>query len=237
MRREETLHVSRTLPEQIADVLADDILSGRMVAGERIAEQAVADRFGVSRGPVRDAIKLIERAGLVINRPRVSARVLPVTLETLRERQEARTCLLALGAEYAAAKAGAEEIAQMRALLADVRAVADAPMTDYVTFNQHSLVLYEKLMAMAGSRQLSWLVNQVWGGPVLQMHLYRQGNTMLPRDWALRLLECWAKAIDAIEAGDAEAARVAIVQTGVIAWERLGAAGLGNAASTTPGPG
>ena len=56
--------------EQVAKQLGQDILQGRYAAGQRIGEQAVAEMFSLSRGPVRDALRILERQGLVEIRPR-----------------------------------------------------------------------------------------------------------------------------------------------------------------------
>ena len=54
-----------SLPEQIAAQLAARITSGAYAPGQRIMEQAVAGEFAVSRGPVREALRLLEKDGLV----------------------------------------------------------------------------------------------------------------------------------------------------------------------------
>ena len=59
-----------TVPEQIAARVGDRILSGTMLPGSRIGEQELADEFSVSRGPVRDALRILEREGLVTLLPR-----------------------------------------------------------------------------------------------------------------------------------------------------------------------
>ena len=54
-----------TVPEQIAATLGDRILSSEMSAGARIGEVELSEEFKVSRGPVRDALRILEREGLV----------------------------------------------------------------------------------------------------------------------------------------------------------------------------
>lgn len=55
----------RTLPEQIADRIYASIVAGDYHAGERIREEALAESYGVSRGPVREALRILERDGVV----------------------------------------------------------------------------------------------------------------------------------------------------------------------------
>jgi DNA-binding GntR family transcriptional regulator len=55
----------RTLPEQIAERIYAAIVAGEFQAGERIREEALAEAYGVSRGPVREALRILERDGVV----------------------------------------------------------------------------------------------------------------------------------------------------------------------------
>jgi len=58
-------HPTLTVPEQIALAVGDQIISGELAPGARIVEADLSARFNVSRGPVRDAIRILEREGLV----------------------------------------------------------------------------------------------------------------------------------------------------------------------------
>ena len=71
-----------SLPEQIAARLGDRIVTGVITPGARIIEQEMADEFRASRGPVREALRILEREGLVQIDPRRGARA------TLLSRQD-----------------------------------------------------------------------------------------------------------------------------------------------------
>jgi DNA-binding FadR family transcriptional regulator len=60
----------RTIPDQVAEELGAEIVSGRRKAGERLVELDLARDFGVSRGPIREAIRILERRRLVDIFPR-----------------------------------------------------------------------------------------------------------------------------------------------------------------------
>jgi len=64
-----------TLPQQIADHLGHRIMTGELVPGSRLKEEEFAELYGVSRGPVREAFRLLERRGFVEIVPRHGARV------------------------------------------------------------------------------------------------------------------------------------------------------------------
>ena len=59
---------NRTLRERVYEVLRDDILSGHLAPGAELSEVALADRLGVSRGPIREALGLLWAQGLVLQR-------------------------------------------------------------------------------------------------------------------------------------------------------------------------
>ena len=77
---------SATQAERLAGLIADSVLSGEFAPGLRLDETALAERFGVSRTPVREAIRLLASTGLIDVKPRRGAHVATATsaqLETL----------------------------------------------------------------------------------------------------------------------------------------------------------
>jgi DNA-binding GntR family transcriptional regulator len=67
--------LTQSLSEQIAAQLSERIVTGLYAPGQRIMEQAIAAEFAVSRGPVREALRLLERDGLVTILPRRGAQI------------------------------------------------------------------------------------------------------------------------------------------------------------------
>ena len=85
--------LTQSLPEQIATQLADRIVSGTYAPGQRIMEQSIAEEFDVSRGPVREALRLLEKEGLVMILPRRGAQVTNPTTEEVNEIFDIRAML------------------------------------------------------------------------------------------------------------------------------------------------
>ena len=85
--------LTQSLPEQIAAQLSSRIISGAYAPGQRIMEQAVAAEFEVSRGPVREALRLLEKEGLVIILARRGAQVTNPTIEEVNEIFDIRAML------------------------------------------------------------------------------------------------------------------------------------------------
>lgn len=106
----------RPLAEELADRLRDLIVEGEMAPGERIAEKALCDRFGVSRTPLREALKMLAREGLVTLTPNRGAAVAELTMADLEEAFPIMGALEALAGELACEEATDGEIAELRAL-------------------------------------------------------------------------------------------------------------------------
>ncbi len=83
----------RTIPEQIADELGAEIVSGQRKGGDRLVELDLAQSFGVSRGPIREAIRILERRRLVDLTPRRGAYIRPVSLRSIADLFNVRMAL------------------------------------------------------------------------------------------------------------------------------------------------
>lgn len=82
-RIEMTVPAPQTRAERLADAIAAEILAGTLPPGLRLDEQILARRFGVSRTPVRDALRLLSGTGLIDLRPRSGATVRMITPDEL----------------------------------------------------------------------------------------------------------------------------------------------------------
>ena len=91
-----------TIAEQIYDHLVGQIIKGAIQPGERVEEQAVATQFGVSRTPVRDALRQLAGTGLVEFRPNRGVTVVDLKFDELMEMFEALGELESLCAKMAA---------------------------------------------------------------------------------------------------------------------------------------
>jgi DNA-binding GntR family transcriptional regulator len=136
-----------TLPlnEQIAARLRDDVLSGRLPAEQRLAQQELAVRFQVSRIPVRDALRMLEAEGLVTYHPRLGATVAALTVEDLDELYEMRIALEPANARRAVRAlvpaddtALAEHLSAMRAAADNARAWFQAHADFHRVLNERS---------------------------------------------------------------------------------------------------
>ncbi|MBL8798797.1 MAG: GntR family transcriptional regulator [Planctomycetia bacterium] len=75
----------RSTREQITDLLRDEILCGRLVEGDRLSEGKLAERFGVSRGPIRESLVQLTQEGLLVAKPNCGVKVAPSATADVRE--------------------------------------------------------------------------------------------------------------------------------------------------------
>ena len=109
------------VPRRVADILEQDIIFGRLAPESRVTEEDIADRFGVSRSPIRECIRLLEHDGLVVRTERRSARVSPMSRRDLDEVYMCRLSLEGLAAAEAAANHDAADLTKLQDGVARLR--------------------------------------------------------------------------------------------------------------------
>ena len=113
------------LVARIADEVSDDIISGRFKPGERIREQDLADRFGTSRAPVREAIRLLEIEGLIETEHWRGARVVNLTVSQVQDLFEMISAIFGLVARLAARHGSRADFERFSAAVAEMQARHD----------------------------------------------------------------------------------------------------------------
>lgn len=122
----------RALSQQVNDLLLEQILHSRLKPGQRLRESTLAEELGVSRTPIREALKSLAASGFVAIKPRRGVFVSDIDATRLEEILELRHLL-----EMYAAKRGLERISQkdlreMRSLVERSESVADS--TDWLEY-------------------------------------------------------------------------------------------------------
>ena len=102
------------LRDVVFNTLRRAILRGELKPGERLMEIQLANKLGVSRTPIREAIRKLELEGLVLMIPRKGAEVAEITRKNMMDVLEVRKALEELATELACERIGKEQIAEMR---------------------------------------------------------------------------------------------------------------------------
>ncbi|QYK42113.1 MAG: GntR family transcriptional regulator [Paracoccaceae bacterium] len=121
--------------------LLDDIRNGTLPPGARLRETDLADRLGISRTPVREAIRQLEADGLVIHLPRQGATIRSLDHAEVVELYEMRAVLEGTAARLAARAASDIELAELAALNAELAASPAGPAAREVNRQFHRSLL------------------------------------------------------------------------------------------------
>jgi DNA-binding GntR family transcriptional regulator len=113
------------LHQRIYETLRAEVISGQRKPGELLGEAELARSWGVSRSPIREALRQLEQHNLVRWAPRRGATVAELTVAGLRDIYEVREALEALSAGLAAERGSSADLAKMRDLAADIKQTQD----------------------------------------------------------------------------------------------------------------
>jgi len=135
---ERTLGESHSpLTRLVLDALRDRIMGGALSAGDRLVEGRLSEELGVSRMPVREALRQLAAEGLVTIEPRRGATVTQFSEEQVRELVEVRATLEGLNAKLAAKRHDPAKIAELESILAEgVRAAQTADALTLMRLNE-----------------------------------------------------------------------------------------------------
>ena len=109
------------LRDVVFNTLRQAILRGELKPGERLMEIQLANKLGVSRTPIREAIRKLELEGLVLMIPRKGAEVAEITEKNMRDVLEVRKALEELAVQLASDNITKEEIEEMKKAAEDFK--------------------------------------------------------------------------------------------------------------------
>ncbi len=196
-----TQNLSISIPESVAQRLEEEIIVGRLKSEERLTEETVADRYGVSRSPVREALRLLERDGLVIREARRGIWVAPMSQKDFDEVYTARNPLEGLVARQAAESdndALKRELRDVQRALEETQASGDVRRF-FTADVRGSFLIYDLADNRTLRRLLQGLEKQALR---YRFHAYEQNPDMIKLS-----LDDTTRIFDAILAGDGATAQ------------------------------
>lgn len=203
---------TRTLAEQIAARLRDDVLAGRLAAGERLSQERLAEHFSVSRVPIRDALRHLQSEGLVVSHPRLGTTVAELSAADLEELYDMRLALEPALSRLATPSLRDPDIAAMRRHL-DVMTSAEELSAQW--FSAHA-DFHHALNAPAGRERMCLLVDNLRAQTERYLRVYRSAI-----DRADELGAEHELIHAAAESGDAEAVAAAVHEHLVLVRDRV----------------
>jgi DNA-binding GntR family transcriptional regulator len=148
------------------------ILGGEYNPGDRINEKELALRFGISRGPIREALRTLEATGLVEQIPNRGVFVRRMSAAQADDIYEVRAALFALAGRLLASRATDEEVARLRAFVSAMDAAI--ARDDFDAYAAENFALHEYIVERAGNGVLA----SQYLGLIKQLRLYRARSLM-----------------------------------------------------------
>jgi DNA-binding GntR family transcriptional regulator len=134
----------------IADAIRRGIVLGELTPGQRLDEKSLAAKFGVSRIPIREALALLERDGLVSSEPRRGTYVIGLTDTDIHDIYEFRRIIETYAIRCVAATVDADGLARLKALVEGTESAMHAHQADRMA--EHDLEFHRQLVTLAGNR-------------------------------------------------------------------------------------
>lgn len=162
------------LRDVVFNTLRQAILRGELKPGERLMEIQLANKLGVSRTPIREAIRKLELEGLVLMIPRKGAEVAEITEKSLRDVLEVRRALEELSVQLACEKITKEEIRELERVAKEFQQVVKS--NDITEIAEVDVRFHDIIYTATDNQKLIQLLNN------LREQMYRYRVEYLKRD-------------------------------------------------------
>ena len=189
----------QTLREKILETIREAILRGQLKPGEKVAEPELAERFGISRTPIREAFRQLESEGYLTVIPRKGAVVTSLSERAVEEFYAIKSILEGYAARMAAENLTSRDIARLEAINARLGQLADEG--DVKTFFKVHNEFHELFIKAADNEKLLELINQL----MLKFNRLRLASLSLPGRMQISVQE-HKKIIEAFKNKDGELA-------------------------------
>lgn len=188
------------LPEQIAEVLANEIIKRELTPGSRLPEPALAERFGTSRAPIREALYLLDQAGLVERTPRRGTVVKAYTRREIEEIYQVRITLERLALERICESPETVEacLADLEPIIREMETVQDDPMR----YRELNYLFHRSIIVVSRSGLVRRLYAQIEGPLKIFLRRMFFAEGAVPKSFGEHL-----QILAAIEEADAEKAQ------------------------------
>ena len=211
----EEVHESPTLALRTFDSIKSDIINGELAQGSKIVESDLALKYGISRGPLREAIHRLERIKLIVRIPHAGSRVITLDTRMMEDIYNARESLEGMAARLAARLMSDAEIESLSALL-DQHAAAISETDGKAYFQREGDIDFHYRVAVASQNQ--WILEKLNGELYQLIRMCRHQSGQFPSR-AQTALEQHRQIAAAIARHDEELAEILMRRHISGAWE------------------
>ena len=193
------------LRDVVFNTLRQAILRGELKPGERLMEIQLANKLGVSRTPIREAIRKLELEGLVLMIPRKGAEVAEITEKSLRDVLEVRRALEELAVELVCEKITEEQIQDLKDAAEEFKESLESG--DITRIAEADVKFHDVIYMATDNQKLIQLLNN------LREQMYRYRVEYLKRsDFHQQLIDEHEEIIETIESGQKDRAVQVVCQ-------------------------
>ena len=206
----------RSTHDHVAQALRSAILSGRLAPGSQLREVQLANEFGISRAPLREAMRVLEEEGLLIKKPYRGSFVATVDARTIDEIASLRRLVEPYAVERTVARLQPEDLTQLDAWKENLRSAARRG--DIASAIDYHLMLHRFFYEKADHDQIASL----WRGWESQLRMFLAADLRRFPD-AEQAADDHGRLLDLVAAGDIERLRVELAAHIHGAWEGMAA--------------
>ena len=192
----------RVFREEIREQLIEDILNGRLTPGARIVETRIAQQFGVSQGPVREALRDLELFGFVVSSPFRGTQVRKITTEELLEIYPIRAALEGVAARAAAVRIDQATLERLQELIGVMREAAARDDHRAEADADHNF--HHAIVKASGNHMLE----HVW--QTMRLSITTCLTTSITHRSLHEIAERHVAVVDALRSGDPDRAEAAV---------------------------
>jgi len=212
--RRKPIERHQTLREKILETIRDAILKGTLKPGERVSEPELAERFGISRTPIREAFRQLESEGYLEVIPRKGAVVASLSERDVVEFYSIKSILEGHAARIAAERMSERDLERLEAINAKLQQIAEEG--DIKAFFRVHNEFHELFIKASGNDKLVELINQL----VLKFNRLRLASLSQPGRMEISVKE-HRKIIEAFRRHDGDRAENLVRHTATIGAEVL----------------
>lgn len=194
-----------SLSDAVVRIILDALLAGELVPGSRIVEADLAEKTGISRGPVREALRQLEGEGILNSTPSHGTYVTNWTAETVRDAFSLREMLECFAIERAVKRVTPEEISMLRRTVTEM--ADSAEKSDLTGMLRADTRFHEQLFGMSGSPLVQRMLNQLHR----QLYSIMAMNATFAQNRAVMASQ-YAAIVDCIEKGDVQGASTSLAE-------------------------
>jgi len=150
---------SVSLVDQVANTLRDNILTGRFKGGDQLLEDSLKIEFGISRTPLREAFRVLEKEGLVEILPRKGTFVKRISRQDIEENFPVRAILEGLAARLAYENLKDQNINEMEEVVEYMKEAAQRK--DFIDYAKNHIAFHEIFINASGNETLIALLHNL----------------------------------------------------------------------------